>query len=209
MSKKIIAPIAAGVLLAMAGAAPLAALAESNFVTGGGTLNAAARVDFQITIPNTLFLQVGTGTLFANSTAVDLIDFNVPAATIGDGNSVAATVGSGDLGNGTVTAIVRANGGNATLGASTAGAIGNGAGDSINWNEITTTAAALSTGTVLPAPVLANGASANVALAAVAGVVNQDARWTYAYDNTTVVPAGVYGGVNANNSRVTYTASLP
>lgn len=205
MNRKTIAPIAAGILLALAGAAPLAAHAESNFVTGGGTLNAAARVDFQITIPNTLFLQVGTGTLFANNTAVDLIEFNVAAASIGDGNSVAATAGSGDLGNGSVTAIVRANGGNATLGASTAGAIGNGAGDLINWNEITTTVTALSTGTVLPAPVLANGASANVPLAAVAGVVNQDARWTYAYDNTAVVPAGVY----ANNGRVTYTASLP
>lgn len=198
-----------GLALAAAVAAPLAAQAESNFVTGGGVLNASASVDFRINIPNTLFLQVGTGTLFANNGAVDLIEFNVPAATIGDGNSVAATLGSGDLGTGAVTAKVRANGGSATLGASTAGAIGNGAGDSINWNEITTTAAALTTGTVLPAPVLANGPSANIPLAAVGGVVNQDARWTYAYDNTAVVPAGVYGGVNANNGRVTYTASLP
>ncbi len=38
---------------------------------------------------------------------------------------------------------------------------------------------------------------------------NQDAQWTYSYDNTDVVPAGIYGGVNANNGRVTYTASLP
>lgn len=195
--------------LAAAVAAPMAAHAESNFVTGGGPLNATARVDFQINIPNTLFLQVGTGTLFANNGAIDLIEFNVPAAAIGDGNSVAATLASGDLGTGAVTAKVRANGGSATLGASTAGAIGNGAGGSINWNEITTTSAALSTATVLPAPVLANGPSANIPLAAVGGVVNQDARWTFAYDNTAVVPAGVYGGVNANNGRVTYTASLP
>jgi len=196
-----------GLALAAAFAAPLAANAESNFVTGGGVLNAQARVDFRINIPNTLFLQVGTGALFANNGAIDLIEFNVAAANIGDNNSVAATAGSGDLGNGTVTAIVRANGGNATLGASTAGALGNGAGDSINWNEITTTAAPLNTAVTLPAPVLANGASGNIALAAVNGVVNQDARWTYVYDNTAVVPAGVYGG--ANNGRVTYTASLP
>ena len=26
---------------------------------------------------------------------------------------------------------------------------------------------------------------------------------------TAVVPPGTYGGVNANNSRVTYTASMP
>lgn len=198
-----------GLVLAAAVAAPLAANAESSFQTGGGALNAQARVDFRITIPKVLFLQVGTGALFANNGTINLIDFTVPAANVGDGNSVAATAGSGDLGNGAVTAIVRANGGNVTLGASTAGAIGNGAGDSINWNEITTTSAALSTAVVLPAPVLANGASANTVLNAVANVVNQDARWTYAYDNTAIVPAGVYGGVNANNGRVTYTASLP
>jgi hypothetical protein len=198
-----------GLALAAAVVAPLAANAESNFVAGAGVLNASAHVDFRINIPNTLFLQVGTGSLFADNGAIDLIEFNVQAANIGDGNSVAATLASGDLSNGTVTAIVRANGGNATLGASTTGALGNGAGSSINWNEITTTTAALTTGTVLPAPVLANGASANLPLAAVAGVVNQDARWTYAYDNTAVVPAGAYGGVNANNGRVTYTASLP
>jgi len=196
-------------VLAAAVAAPLAAHAESNFVTGAGVLNATGRVDFRITIPKVLFLQVGTGTLYANNAAIDLIDFVVPAANIGDGNPVAATAGSGDLGNGAVTAIVRGNGGNVTLAASTAGAIGNGSGDSINWNEITTTAAALSTPTTLPALALPNGASVNAVLAAVGNVVNQDARWTYSYDNTAIVPAGTYGGVNVNNGRVTYTASLP
>lgn len=195
--------------LAAAIAAPLAAQAESNFVTGGGVLNATARVDFRITIPKVLFLQVGTGSLFADNGAINLIDFVVPAANVGDGNPVAATAGSGDLGAGTVTAMVRGNGGNVTLAASTAGALGNGAGDSINWNQITTVAAALTTGTVLPALALPNGASVNTVLNAVGGVVNQDARWTYSYNNTAVVPAGTYGGVNVNNGRVTYTASLP
>jgi hypothetical protein len=195
--------------LAAAVAAPLAAQAESNFVTGPGALSATARVDFRITIPKVLFLQVGTGTLLANNGAINLIDFVVPAADVGNGNAVAASAGSGDLNNGTVTAMVRANGGNVTLAASTAGAIGNGAGDSINWNQITTTAAALSTGTVLPALALPNSGSVNALLNAVGGVVNQDARWTYSYNNTAVVPGGVYGGVDTNNSRVTYTASLP
>jgi hypothetical protein len=40
-------------------------------------------------------------------------------------------------------------------------------------------------------------------------IVNQDARWTYSYANTALVPSGTYGGVNTNNGRVTYTASLP
>ena len=195
--------------LAAAIAAPLTVHAESNFVTGSGALNATARVDFRITIPKVLFLQVGTGSLLADNPAINLIDFVVPAANVGDGNPVAATAGSGDLGTGAVTAMVRGNGGNVTLAASTAGALGNGAGDSINWNQITTVAAALTTGTVLPALALPNGASVNTVLNAVGGVVNQDARWTYSYNNTAVVPAGTYGGVNVNNGRVTYTASLP
>ena len=49
----------------------------------------------------------------------------------------------------------------------------------------------------------------NVALTAVGGVVNQDAKWTYQYANSAIVPADTYGGVNTNNGRVTYTASLP
>ena len=159
---------------------PFAANAESNFQTGAGALNATAKVDFTITIPKVLFLQVGTGTLLANNGAINLITFNVPAADVGNGTAVAATAGSGDLGNGTVTAMVRGNGGNVTLGASTLGAISNGAGDTIPWTQITTTPATLSTATVLSAPTLANGASSNVTLTAVNKVVNQDARWTYA-----------------------------
>lgn len=194
-------------LLAAGFAAP--AHAESNFQIGTGALTATARVDFQITIPKILYLRVGTGTPFANDTTVNLISFNVPTTSVGTGTAVPATAASGDLGNGTVTAMVRGNNGNITLSATTAGAIGNGSGDSINWSEITTTAAALSTGTVLTAPTLINGASANVTLTAVGKVVNQDARWTYAYANSAIVPAGTYGGVNTNNSRVTYTAALP
>lgn len=193
-------------LLAAGLAAP--AHAESSFQTGAGALTATARVDFQITIPKILFLRVGTGSLYANDATVNLISFNMPAASVGQG-AVAATAASGDLGNGTVTAMVRGNNGNITLNATTAGAIGNGSGDSINWSEITTTAAALSTGTILTPPTLANGASANVTLTAVGKVVNQDAKWTYGYANSAIVPAGTYGGVNTNNSRVTYTAALP
>jgi hypothetical protein len=188
--------------------APLAANAESSFVTGAGALTATARVDFTIVIPKVLFLQVGTGTLNANNATINLITFNVPAANVGDGTVIAATAGSGDVGNGTVSARVRGNGGNVTLSAATLGAINNGAGDTINWTEITTTPAAWTTGTTLAAPPLTNGTT-NITLTAVNKVVNQDARWTYAYANTNVVPPGTYGGVNVNNGRVTYTASVP
>ena len=39
--------------------------------------------------------------------------------------------------------------------------------------------------------------------------VNRDAKWTYTYANAAVVAPGTYGGTNTNNSRVTYTASMP
>ena len=198
------------VVFAAALVTPFAANAESSFQTGAGALTATANVDFTITIPKVLFLQVGTGTLYANNNAVNLITFTVPAVDVGNGTAVAATAGSGDLGNGTVTAMVRGNGGNVTLGALTQGALGNGTvGETIPWTQITTTPATLTTATVLPAPTLANGASTNVGLTAVNKVVNQDARWTYAYANSAVVPAGTYGGINVNNGRVLYTASLP
>ena len=189
---------------------PGMASAESNFVTGTGTLTATARVDFRITIPKILFLQVGTGTMFANNTTINLIDFVVPAANIGNGTAVAATAASGDLGNGVVTAIVRGNNGDITLVATNGGALNNGGTDTIPWSQITTTPSAL-TGyaTQLTPPTLANTTSTPVTLTAVNKVVNQGAQWTYAYANANIVAPGTYGGVNVNNGRVTYTATLP
>jgi hypothetical protein len=40
-------------------------------------------------------------------------------------------------------------------------------------------------------------------------VMNRDAKWTFTYLNSAVVAPGTYGGTNVNNSRVTYTASMP
>ena len=57
---------------------------------------------------------------------------------------------------------------------------------------------------------LTNSTSANVVLTAPATkVISQDAKWTFAYANTAIVPTGTYGGVNVNNSRVVYTATMP
>ena len=196
-------------------ATPMLAHAESSTQTGAGALAATARLDFRITIPKVLFLRVGTGGLFgaaANGT-IDLIDFTVPAANLGDGVAIAATVGSGNLGNGAVTALLRSNAGVVTLTANTLGALGNGAGDTIPWSEIAIANSAL----VAPAfantfPHLAalpaSGASANFAPAPVAKVTNVGSTWTFSYLNTNTVPAGTYGGVNVNNSRVTYTATV-
>jgi hypothetical protein len=194
----------------MAAGLPGMVSAESNFVTGTGTLTANARVDFQITIPKILFLQVGTGTLYANNTTVNLIDFVVPAANIGNATPVAATLASGDLGNGVVTAIVRGNNGNINLVATNGGALNNGGTDTIPWSQITTTPSALAGFTTqLTPPTLANTTSAPVTLTAVNKIVDQGARWTYAYANANIVAPGTYGGINVNNGRVTYTATLP
>ena len=89
------------------------------------------------------------------------------------------------------------------------GALSNGSGDSISYGQIATATASNTTATVLAHPALADGATTTISLSPVGKVVNQDAKWTYTYKNQNIVPPGTYGGVNVNNGRVTYTASMP
>ncbi len=200
------------ILAAAAVALPLASQAESNYQTGAGSpLTATAHVDFQITIPKFLFLRVGTGTGtaaggFATNATIDQITWAPTAAQVGTG---ALTGAGGDLGTGTETAVVVANNGNVTLSSTTLGALNDGAGDTISYGTITTTASHNTTTTTLAPPALADGATTTSTLTAVNKIVQQDAKWAYTYANATVPPAGTYGGVNTNNSRVTYTASVP
>lgn len=203
-------------LVALSLAAAGIAHAESSFqstTTRTDPLTATAKVDFQITIPKVLFLRVGTGTDYTTVATVDKITFTptIAESSTGLGTAVDATATSGDLGNGAVTAMVRGNYGDITLKATTLGPLTSDTAETIAWSEIDTISSRLgaSTNTQLAAPVLANGASADVTLTAVHKVVAQDAKWTYKYKNTNLVAAGDYGGVNANNSRVTYTATLP
>jgi hypothetical protein len=197
--------------VAIAVAAPLFANADSQFTTGAGTpITAAGHLDFQIVIPKILFLQVGTGTNMANNAAINQIAFSVPAANVGDSSVISATAGSGDLGNGVVTARVIGNNGTVTFTSQTLGALNNGGTDTISYTQIATAAASNTTATVLAAPALADGATTTVTLTPASGkVMNRDAKWTFTYLNQNVVPPGTYGGTNANNSRVTYTASMP
>jgi hypothetical protein len=185
------------------------ARAESNLQTGGGGVTATARLDFRVVVPKVLFLQVGTGTSMAANNAVNIIDFQVPAANVGDASAIGATVSSGDQGNGTVTARVIGNNGNVTLTSTTTGALDNGAGDTISFGQIATSATVLSSATPLAAPALVDGATTSTTVPAAGKIVNRDARWTFSYLNGAIVPPGTYGGVNANNGRVTYTASMP
>jgi len=204
-----------GVLAAAAAAVPLLCQAESNVQTGAATAapGATAHVDFQITIPKILYLRVGNGSSYTTGVltsvgTVDLVQFAPAAAVVGNGTAVAGT--GGDLTNGVETAAIVSNSGNVTLNATAGGALSDGAGDSIPFTQITTTASTLNSATPLPAPVLANGTSANVVLVAPATkIIQQDAKWTYAYANTTSPPAGTYGGVNVQNGRVVYTATMP
>ena len=182
MKKNLIRAVSAAAALTALGA-PMLANAESNVQSGTGALTATARLDFRVTVPKVLFLQVGTGASLGTNTTVNLIDFTVPAANVGDGTAIGATAASGDLGNG--------------------------AGDTLSYAQIATTPAVLTSATPLAAPALADGATTSTTVPAVGKIVNRDAKWTFSFLNTALVAPGVYGGVNANNSRVTYTASMP
>jgi hypothetical protein len=203
-------------VLAATALTPLLCQAESNLQTGNGALNATAHVDFQINIPKFLFLRVGTGTGtaavnsgWATNGTIDLITFTPTPANLGNGVAVAATAGSGDLGNGVETAVVVGNDGDVTFSSTTTGQLGDGTGDNISFTQINSVAAHNTTGTTLAAPALVDNGSTTITLTSVAKIVQQDAQWTYTYKNTTIPPAGTYGGQNANNSRVLYTASAP
>jgi len=194
---------------------PLLAFAESNVQTGAATASpgATAHLDFSIVIPKVLYLRVGTGSSYTTGAltsvnTTDLITFSPAAGTVGNGTAVAGT--GGDLTGGVETAAIVSNSGNVTLNATASGALGNGSGDTIPFTQITTVASPLTSGTQLPAPVLTNGTSSNVLLTAPATkLIVQDAKWTYSYANAANVPAGTYGGVNVNNGRVVYTATMP
>ena len=199
--------VAAAVLVVLS--VPMLANAESNVQTGAGALTATTRLDFRVTVPKVLFLQVGTGSLLGANVTINLIDFVVPTENIGDGSVIAATAVSGDLGNGTVTAKVIGNNGNVTLTSTTVGALGNGVGDTLSFGQIATAATVLTSATALAAPTLADAATTSTTVPATGKIVKRDAKWTFSFLNTAVVPPGTYGGVNANNSRVAYTASMP
>jgi len=205
---------------ALAALLPLAAQAESNFVTGSGSLTANAKLDFIITIPKVLFLQVGTGTSYVNNTTVDNITFAVPAGNVGNGTAVAGT--GGDLTGGAVTVRVLGNSGNVSLGNSVTGPLSTGvAGNpTVPWSDITVATGTLAsttsgfTNAAIAHPpfntAAAGGASATpTTLTASGGLVRREGSWTFAYANTATLPAGTYGSTAGNNGIVTYTATVP
>lgn len=185
-------------LLFACGAIVSSAQADSSFVTGAGAITATTNLDFRIIIPKFIRFQVGSA-----GATVDLVEFSVPAANVGNATPVARTNG------GVVPVLLQGNGGNISLVGTTTGAGGltNGS-EFISYAEITSS----SSNAQLNAPTLVdNAASATVTVTPNVGasVVNRTADWTFVYDNSNIVAAGTYGGVNVNNGRVVYTASLP
>lgn len=184
-------------LLACAALLP-AAHADSSFVTGAGAITATTNLDFRVIIPKFIRFQVGSA-----GATVDLIEFSVPAASVGNATPVARTNG------GVVPVVLQGNAGNISLVGTTTGAGGltNGS-EFISFAEI----ASSSSSAQLNAPTLVNNAaSATVTVTPNVGasVVNRTADWSFAYNNSNIVAAGTYGGINVNNGRVVYTASLP
>jgi hypothetical protein len=183
-----------------------AARAESNFQTGAGALTATTHLDFQIVVPKMIYLRVGAGVDRTTVATVDMINFVVPAANVGD-NSVITGAG-GDLTGGVVTARVLANNGTVTLTTATPNQIKNAAGDLISYGQISLAVATLTSATAFTPPAMTDNTTTSSTIAPTLNVVNRDAKWTFTYLNQNIVPAGTYGGVNTNNSRVTYTASI-
>lgn len=171
------------------------AKAESDFSTTG---SAEARLDFRVTIPSVLFLQVGSGSFPNDDATVDEIVFAPTPAEIAAGGAVGATAGSGDQGNGVVTVRVFGNQGPITL-TSTATPLAS-AGDVIPWTEI----GVLSSVITHPTFDAAGAISTTLPTTSGVRVTNLTGTWEYEFRNTDdAVAEGEYTGT------VTYTASMP
>jgi hypothetical protein len=205
---------------ALAAIVPLAARAESSSVVGAGGVPANARLDFGITIPTVLFLQVGTGTSDTDNAAVDNISFTVPADSVGSGKALWGT--GGDLFSASaVTVRLLGNGGDITLNNTTTGALSTGiAGNpTVPWSDILVTTSALPSAT----PGFTNGAIAHptfntgagggpgapITVAAAGRTLRREGLWLYTYANQKALPGGTYGGSFSNNGLVVYSATVP
>jgi hypothetical protein len=182
--------------LALALATPLLASAESQLTIGGGS--AAANLDFRVVVPRVLFLAVGTGAAsLADNDTIDTVtfDYTTNPAAVGTGAAAGSITGN------VVPVRVLGNNGVIALASTNTGDLGNGAGDTIPWSQITATSSDAGFGSPAPA-----GASVNLGLTAGTRITSRTADWTFSYANTEVVAPGTYG---TTNGRVTYTATMP
>lgn len=170
------------IAVALALAAPLLASAESALVTGTATTTgAAARLNFEVSIPGFVSLRVGTA-----GTAVDTVNFNLTQAQAEAGGAIASAP---------VEVALLSNVGNVRLAA--AGGDLTGTGGTIPLTAITVA----SNNSDLPHPSFGSNTTINPNSGR---VVNRTAQWTYSYNHdATTVGEGTY------TTQVTYTASRP
>jgi hypothetical protein len=188
----------AAIVAAVAGLAAFSGIASAASNVGATSANAA--LDFRITVPSVVFLQVGTGAFRQDVGTVDEIAFAPTPAEFAALEPVAGT--GGNLGDGTVTVRVFGNIGQMQL-SSAATALASGS-DTIDWSEITVVAADDeiphgafgATGTITPVLLDLNGSGNS-------RVTNLADQWTYSYANSAEVNEGVYTG------QVTYTVAAP
>lgn len=165
------------------------AVAESDFQTGNGSLAANADLNFRVVIPRFISFRVGS-----TGSTVDLVQFDVPAANVGDSSPISRS----NAGGAPIQVRLLSNVGNINLSATGSGAGLTDGTNTIPWSEITGTS---SDNANFPVPAI--GAAATTLNAPASGVINRTADWTFQYANTTVVGAGQYDGT------VTYTAATP
>ena len=165
------------------------ALADSDFVSGGGNLSANADLDFRVVVPQFISFRVGSA-----GTTVDLVQFDVAAANVGNNAPVARSNGGGAA----IPVALRSNVGNVNLSAAGSGTGLTDGTNTIAWSQIS---GASSNAAALPVPGI--GVAATTLNAPASGVINSSADWTFQYLNNNVLGAGTYNGT------VTYTAATP
>lgn len=181
---------------ALGAAANQATLADQATCTGAGCTTANLPVNFSITIPAFLRLQVGAVGLTPS------VSWNtaVTAANIGTGvvNADASTNGGAGVGQVAYALVSNISTSNATVTATgTAAAFISGA-NSIPYTDVgATVTPTTGTGVALPVP----GSPTTVTPAS--GIINEAGIWTYTYANNTIYPSGTYTGT------INYTATQP
>ena len=173
-------------------AASVSAHADSdvNTVNAVGQ-SAIAHLNYRVTVPRVIFLQLGSGTFMADGGVTDNVDWTLTALNMGTG-ALAATTGA-------VSARILGNGGDVSLSANgVSGGPSNGA-QAIPWTAFS----AVATGG-LTHPAIGNGAAgAATVFTAASNIVNLTGTWTFSYANAAPIASGNYAGA------VTYTAALP
>jgi hypothetical protein len=169
--------------------APMLASADSDLGVGGTGTNAQVNLDFQITIGDFVYFQVGS--LAAGT--VDRVDFDLTAGAgtvSGSGGPFAANGGVGDGADGMLSIELRTNVANVSI-AATGGDLTGPGGATIPFTEITAT-----DGGVVDVP---DFGATITPFAAAPGALTD--TWTYTYDNSSVYAPGTYSGT------VTYTVT--